>query len=368
MTNREKEILALLRQDPLISQQALAEALGITRSSVGVHISNLMQKGAIRGKGYILSQESRVTVVGGANMDIYGFPGGELLPGVSNPGRVETAAGGVGRNIAENLARLGTPVSLLTALGQDASGEQLRQGCMAAGVDMSRTLLSPRYPTSTYLALQNGHGDMAWAVSQMDIMAEMTVENLRREEAWLEQAAALVLDANLPEAALSWLARQFRHLPVWVDPVSIEKSKKLRGSLDCFYAIKPNRQEAGLLSGIPAEGRDGVLANWRYFMETGISELWLSLGEQGLFFGNTQGGIFARPPAIQLVNANGAGDALMAGAIAATQAGMNPQERVRMALAAAALTCTSSETIHPDLSETRIKSMMHEVTIDETVS
>ncbi len=368
MTNREKEILNLLRQDPLISQQDLAEQLGITRSSVGVHISNLMQKGAIRGKGYILSGESRVTVIGGANLDVYGFPTGELMPGVSNPGRVETTCGGVARNIAENLGRLGTTVSLMTAIGRDAHGDRIRNVCQSAGIDSEHSILSDRYPTSTYLALQDGRGDMAWAVSQMDIMAEMTVENLRKEEAWLDQASALVLDANLPEAALNWLADRYRHLPVWVDPVSVEKSKKVRGFLSCLYAIKPNRQEAAQLSGIPAEDTEGVLANWRYFMAAGVSELWLSLGSEGLFFGNAQGGFFARPPKIKLINANGAGDALMAGAVSATQAGYTDQDRVRMALAAGALTCTSSETIHPDLSTIRIKSMMHEVTIYETVS
>lgn len=368
MTNREKEILELLRQDPLMPQQILAERLGITRSSVGVHISNLMQKGAIRGKGYILARESRVAVIGGANLDIYGFPAAELVPGVSNPGRVETACGGVGRNIAENLARLGTPVSLLTAIGQDSHGERIRQGCLAAGVDIDHSVLSARYPTSTYLALQDGLGDMAWAVSQMDIMAEMTVENLRKEESWLDQSSALVLDANLPETALTWLAHRYRHIPVWVDPVSIEKSKKLKDSLSCYHAIKPNRQEAALISGIPAEDREGVLANWQYFMAAGISELWLSLGSEGLFFGNRQQGVFARPPQVQLINANGAGDALMAGAVAGTQAGYSDLDRVRMALAAAALTCTSSETIHPDFSETKIKTMMHEVTVYETVS
>ncbi len=368
MTNREKEILDLLRRDPLISQQELADKLGITRSSVGVHISNLMQKGAIRGKGYIISDESRITVIGGANLDIYGFPGAELIPAVSNPGRVETTCGGVGRNIAENLARLGASVSLVTAIGQDAYGERIRQGAQDAGVDMSHSIRSTRYPTSTYLALQDGLGEMAWAVSQMDIMAEMTVENLRREEPWLDKASTLVLDANLPEAAIAWLADRYRHLPVWLDPVSIEKSKKLRGLLHSLFAIKPNRQEAMQLSGISAQDRDGILANWHWFMEAGVKELWLSLGQEGLFFGNAQGGFFAGPPRIDLVNANGAGDALMAGAVYGTVAGESDQDRVRMALASAALTCTSRETIHPDLSETLIKSIMNEVTIYETIS
>lgn len=368
MTNREKEILDLLRRDPLISQQDLAEKLGITRSSVGVHISNLMQKGAIRGKGYIISDESRVTVIGGANLDIYGFPGAELMPAVSNPGRVETTCGGVGRNISENLARLGASVALVTAIGEDAHGDRIRQGAQAAGVDMSHSIRSTRYPTSTYLALQDGLGEMAWAVSQMDIMAEMTVENLRKEEPWLDKASALVLDANLPEAAIAWLANRYRHLPVWLDPVSVEKSKKLKGVMDSLFAIKPNRKEATQLSGIQANDREGVLANWRWFMKAGVTELWLSLGQEGLFFGNARGGFFAGVPTSDLVNANGAGDALMAGAVYSTLAGDTDQDRVRMALAAAALTCTSGETIHPDLSETRIKSIMHEVTIYETVS
>jgi len=368
MTNREREILSWLRRDPLIPQQALADRLGITRSSVGVHISNLMQKGYILGKGYILANEGRVAVVGGANLDIYGFPGHALLPGVSNPGRVETACGGVGRNIAENLARLGSPVSLVTAVGRDAHGERICREAQAAGIDLDHCIHSDRYPTSTYLALQDGEGEMAWAVSQMDIMAELSVENLRREELWLDNAAALVLDANLPEPALRWLGGRYRHLPLWMDPVSIEKAKKLEGLLDCFFAVKPNRHEAALLSGIPADDREGVLANWRWFLEAGVEELWLSLGAEGLFFGRRGLGIFARPPAVGLANANGAGDTLMAAAVFGTLNGDTHEDRVRMALAAAALTCTSTETIHPDLSENHIRTLMREVTIDETVS
>lgn len=146
MTNREKEILELLRRDPLISQQELAEKLGITRSSAAVHISNLMQKGAIRGKGYILSEADRITVVGGANIDIYGSPAVELAPGVSNPGRVHTACGGVGRNAAENLALLGNSVSLITAMGKDAYGERLRQCAQEAGVDISAACIPTAFP------------------------------------------------------------------------------------------------------------------------------------------------------------------------------------------------------------------------------
>ena len=74
MTQRERQILNWIEENPLISQQELAEKAGITRSSVAVHISNLMKKGCISGKGYIVQTAPYVTVVGGVNMDIGGWP------------------------------------------------------------------------------------------------------------------------------------------------------------------------------------------------------------------------------------------------------------------------------------------------------
>ena len=105
MTRREQEILAWIRDNPLISQQELAQRAGITRSSVAVHISNLMRKGLIRGRGYLLGEGAYVAVVGAGNVDIGGTPDSALVPADSNPGRVTVTLGGVGRNIAENLSR-----------------------------------------------------------------------------------------------------------------------------------------------------------------------------------------------------------------------------------------------------------------------
>ena len=122
MTNREKEILEIIRSNPLISQKELAVRLGITRSSVAGHIMKLTDKGLIRGKGYILKGSPYAVVIGAANMDIQGYPGTPLVQKDSNPGQVKISCGGVGRNIAENMARLGLDVKLLTLLGGRCPG------------------------------------------------------------------------------------------------------------------------------------------------------------------------------------------------------------------------------------------------------
>ena len=74
ITERERQILRWIEENPLISQQELAELGNITRSSVAVHISNLMKKGLIQGKGYILQKNPYIVVIGGVKMDIFGHP------------------------------------------------------------------------------------------------------------------------------------------------------------------------------------------------------------------------------------------------------------------------------------------------------
>lgn len=132
MTKREQQILQWIAEDPMISQEALAARAGIARSSVAVHISNLMKKGYIAGKGYVLRQADYAVVIGGVNMDIGGQSFGPLVARDSNPGAVRVSPGGVGRNIAHNMALLGLDVRMLTALGDDLYARQIAAGAPAA--------------------------------------------------------------------------------------------------------------------------------------------------------------------------------------------------------------------------------------------
>ena len=125
MTQRERQILQLIESNPMISQQTIADELGITRSSVAVHISNLMNKGHIAGRGYVLRSGSYVVVIGGVNVDIGGKSHAPLVAADSNPGSVRVSLGGVGRNIAHNLSLMGTDVRMLTAYGDDIHGQRV---------------------------------------------------------------------------------------------------------------------------------------------------------------------------------------------------------------------------------------------------
>ncbi len=56
-------------------------------------------------------------VIGGANIDFVGIPDNKLIWHDKNPGKIKMSLGGVGRNIAENLAKLGVHTKLLALVG-----------------------------------------------------------------------------------------------------------------------------------------------------------------------------------------------------------------------------------------------------------
>ena len=117
MTERESEIFHIIQQNPAISQNELAAKLNLARSSVAVHIANLQKKGYILGKGYIVNESAYVLGVGAANVDIHGRSKKSIVMHDSNPGHMNTSAGGVTRNVCENLSRLGVSVKLISAVG-----------------------------------------------------------------------------------------------------------------------------------------------------------------------------------------------------------------------------------------------------------
>ena len=115
-----------------------------------------------------------IAVVGGVNIDIGGRSDAPLVAGDSNPGRIRSSLGGVGRNIAHNLALLGAKVKLITALGADDGAKRIEASCADLGIDLTDSLYVPDGATSTYLFLADSNGDMALAMNDMAIYEHLT--------------------------------------------------------------------------------------------------------------------------------------------------------------------------------------------------
>ncbi|MDP6133298.1 MAG: PfkB family carbohydrate kinase, partial [Candidatus Marinimicrobia bacterium] len=174
-TKRERELLRLINSNPMISQDQLAKKLDITRSSVGVHISNMVRKKLIKGRGYVTQSESYVSVIGGSNIDLQGSTENPLALNDSNPGEISMSVGGVGRNIAENLSRISIPAKIFSYVGADALGEFLIDETQRANVDTSYIKKHNALPTSQYLSILDDNNDMLVSISDMRIINEMSI-------------------------------------------------------------------------------------------------------------------------------------------------------------------------------------------------
>ena len=354
MTIRERQILNWIEENPMISQEELARKAGITRSAVAVHISNLMKKGHIAGRGYVVSGAAYAAVVGGVNIDIGGRPKRALIERDSNPGKVSISLGGVGRNIAHNMSLLGLHVRFLTAFGDDLYAQRIEASCADLGIDISHARKVAGASTSTYLYLNDENGDMVLAVSDMEICEKITPDYVASNLSLLNNAQVVVADGNLPGETLNYLAEHCT-APIFADPVSVTKAEKLRPILGRLNTLKPNRMEAELLSGIRITDEKSMRRAAKKLLDTGLHRVFLSLGADGVFAANGEESRTypCLPAAVR--STTGAGDAFMAALVWAYLEGMNLEDTVRAASAAAAIATESEETINPALSETALR-------------
>ena len=353
MTQRERQVLQLIESNPMISQQTIAEELGITRSSVAVHISNLMSKGHIAGRGYVLRSGSYAVVVGGVNVDIGGKSFAPLIASDSNPGTVKLSLGGVGSNIAHNMSLLGTDVRMLTAFGDDVYGQRVAASCAELGIDASHACRVAGGTTSTYLYLTDEKGEMALAVSDMEICKKITPAYLASNLSLLQNAQLVIADCNIPEESLIYLAENCT-APLFCDPVSTTKAEKLRSILHKIHTLKPNRLEAEILSGVKIETDADVEKAAQRLLELGVHRLFISLGSKGVYAAMGDRKLLIPNLPGRMVNTTGCGDAFMGAIGWAYLEGMDLKETALAGLAAGAIAMESEETINPAMSATAI--------------
>ena len=276
-------------------------------------------------------------------MDICGRPKKKLNMRDSNRGIITFAPGGVGRNIAHNLCLLGVKVKFIAAIADDVYGESVMQSCVSLGMDMSLARSVAGGRTSSYVYICDEAGDMAVGVSDTDIAEMINPEYLAGILDDINRADAVVIDGNLPEKTVAWIAENCT-APLYADPVSAMKSVRLSPALSKLRAFKPNDVEAAYMT-----GKDDPEDAARELVNAGVGRVFVSLGENGMLAAEGEKLIKLPARVTKIVNANGAGDAAAAAIIWAGIQGFSLEETASAAQRAAALTISCAETVNPRL-------------------
>lgn len=363
LTEREREIVALIRRDPTITPAALADRIGSTRAAVNVHLSNLGKKGVILGRGYLLGEAPGVVVVGGANVDVKARSAAAVTPRTSNPGQASMTPGGVGRNVAENLARLGTRTHLVSVVGRDPAGESLLAQTAAAGVLVEHVARTD-VDTGMYTAVLDPDGELVVAVSSMAATQQLGPEQVGRARDLIAAAGLVVVDGNLRLDTLEHtldLAATAQVRTV-LEPVSVAKAAALSACLTTgrpVFAITPNRDELSALTGLPTRTHRQLTGAARALHDRGVEVAWVRLGRKGSLLSRA-GADPVTIPAVptEVADVTGAGDSALAAFCHALLAGEPPVAAARFGHAAASLTIASTHTVRPDLTERLVRSAL----------
>ncbi|MGE9968016.1 PfkB family carbohydrate kinase [Limosilactobacillus mucosae] len=312
-TEREKQILDLIRQNPMISQKELAEKLGITRPGVASHISRLIKEGLILGKGYVLPKKEYVTVIGAVNMDIYGIVSDYpvVLKG-SNTGRVTTHLGGLGRNIAANTAALGLDTNLITVFGSDDYGTRFKEDAYRRGIDISYSKQLPDRKTSVYLYVNQGDGERIIGVDDMQINEFITPKFLESRLAGINAGQAAIIDSNLPAETIRWIYDNVR-VPIYAKAVSVTKTPRLLQDNLNLEGLVINGVEGSFMASVKImdikDGKECAKKLYDIFK----TRVYLYLDQMGMIMADRDGVLYhGYEPDLRVENTNGVGASMTA--------------------------------------------------------
>lgn len=287
-----------------------------------------------------------IVCIGGLNIDRKLKLLASALGGSSNPCESHETPGGVVRNVAENLARLGLPVALVAAVGDDAGGRMLLEQAAQVGLDTHAVLRLRRHASDSYTAVLAPDGSLELGLAAMPLVESLNPWALEASKALRAGAALVVADGNLPTDAWPLLLGEARanDIPLVCVAVSEAKMGRLPEQLAGLHLLILNAGELATVGADPLEAFAALHAR-------GVARVLVSKGADGLLL--SEPGREPRhwqAPDVHVVDVTGAGDALSAGVCAALLRDCGDFDAAaRLGLDLAALTLQTTDSVHPEL-------------------
>ena len=298
--------------------------------------------------------------------DIFGFTASNYRSHDSNPGRVKVSFGGVCRNIAENMARVGANTKFISVLGNDEKGKSILEHSKTMNFDMSDSLVVEGASTPTYVAILDENGEMVSAIVDINVDHHLTEEFIDSKASIIEGAEYMFFGADNPNI-IEYIVKKYQGKTKFVlDPVSAAKAAHVKHLMPYFHTVKPNRHEAEVLCGFEIKSVDDVRKAGHYFLSLGVKHVFIRLDADGVYYCTGEEEGIVKPNRVEVVNVTGAGDSFIAGVGYAYLNDLSTLETVKLAQTMSIITISHEETIHPEMAVDYVMEKVN--TIDWTVT
>lgn len=311
--------------------------------------------------------EPYILVFGASVVDIIGFCSQKYKPQDSIPGDIKITFGGVCRNIAENMARIGVNTKFISILGNDEKGRSMIEHSKFIGYDMSESLIIENGTTPTYMAILNEDGEMMSAVVDMKSVDEMNFDFIDSKKEIIENSEYTFLDADNP-TNLEYILKTYRGKTKFIlDPISAAKAKTIRHLIKYFHTIKPNRHEAEVLAGFEIKNDIDLKKAADYFLELGVEKVFISLDEEGIYYSDGKRAGKVKANNVPVKNVTGAGDSFVAGLGYGYINNLSICDTIKYSVAMSVITISHEETIHPKMCHEFVKERIETIDWTETI-
>ena len=293
-----------------------------------------------------------IVVIGTVFVDIKGFPDDVYSPTGRNAGRVETVHGGVGRNVAEDIANVELRPTLVSMVDDTAAGDEVLRKLRKHKVNTDYVVACPD-GMGIWLAVFDNTGDLAGSISKRPDMSPLVGLLDEKGDEIFADCDSIVVEIDLDKEIIK---RVFRYAEkynkkvyaVVSNMVIASQRRDFLQSIDCFVC---NLQEAGILfvedfSALEPEELSEEL--YTRIVHANIPSMVVTMGSRGSVYAARDGerGYFP-PETVKVRDTTGAGDAFCAGVAVGLTYGKSLPEAVRIGTHLAASVITVSESTCP---------------------
>ncbi len=271
-----------------------------------------------------------IICIGAALVDELFHTTTELLLSTTTDATITKTAGGVSRNIAHQLALLGVPVQLITAVGNDSDGDWLKQVCTSAGVKLDATITRTGL-SGKYTGILNPDGSLYTAFLTNAANHLITPQHLEKHIDLLKTASYILADANINVDTAEWILNFSCEtgIPFVIEPVSVPPARKYKNAnLNGLHMITPNEDELPVLCSDKAFFTQQQVEE---LLNRGVNNIWLHNGKHGSALYTKEKSISLNAPSINVVDCTGAGDGSLSGFILGKHLGKTDIDCMKLA-------------------------------------
>jgi len=293
---------------------------------------------------------NRILVIGAQNIDIFSKSSQDFIMGDSNPSKINISFGGVARNIAVNLSRLGHDIHFISVFGDDAFSQSAQQNLKELKINISQSLFLKKQNNSIFIGVMDQKNDLLLGLSDMEIVEFLNPDFFRIKKEYIDKFDVLVIDNNLSIKSIAYLLNQYHSKKIIMDAVSSQKAVKLIPYLHQIKVLKVNQLELRMLSNtITIKEQLNDLHNG------GVQTILLTQQEKDVILSRKNEYMVETPPKVEnIVNTSGAGDAFLSGFIHGMVNGYNDIQKIRFANSAARITMNSKDSTSSELNNNEI--------------